>query len=434
MAAYGPRDTTLALAIARQAAVAFENARLYESAERRARDLEAVFQADRRIYQSLRVPDVLDALVDVAAEVLRADRTSVMVWDERHERLVVGAVRGFGPEVVAAMSHGPGDGITWVVATTGEPVAIEDAAADPRVAHRITGPEGIRSVVHVPLVVGGEVFGVFGVNFCEPRRFDGQEQRVLSALAQRAAVAIENARLHERGRGRPRVLEERERLARELHDSVTQSLYAVSLHAEAASRALADGEAEPVASNLADIRETVQEALGEMRLLLFELRPPLLQEHGLAGGAPDAAAAPSRRGPGSRPRSRARAPTRLRPETEQELYRVAQEALNNVLKHAHASRATVRLDAVDGRAALEVVDDGVGFEPALRGGDGFGLPGHARARRAAGRQRCGSRARPARGRACERRYADAAALDAEASADEHWLIREGPRERGRSRD
>ena len=66
---------------------------------------------------------------------------------------------------------------------------------------------------------------------------------------------------------------------------------------------------------------------------------------------------------------------RLRPETERELYRVAQEALNNVLKHAHAGRVTVRLDARDGRAALEVADDGVGFEPALSGGGGFGLPG-----------------------------------------------------------
>ena len=66
---------------------------------------------------------------------------------------------------------------------------------------------------------------------------------------------------------------------------------------------------------------------------------------------------------------------RLRPEAEQELYRVAQEALNNVLKHAHASRVAVRLDVAADRATLEVADDGVGFEPSLRGGDGFGLPG-----------------------------------------------------------
>jgi signal transduction histidine kinase len=170
------------------------------------------------------------------------------------------------------------------------------------------------------------------------------------------------------------VLEERERLARELHDSVTQSLYAVSLHAEAAGRALTDGESGPVASNLADIRETAQEALAEMRLLLFELRPPLLQELGLAAALQTRLRAVGARA-GLATAFEGEDADRLRPGTEQELYRVAQEALNNVVKHAHASRATVRLAVCADRALLDVVDDGVGFEPALRGGDGYGLPG-----------------------------------------------------------
>jgi signal transduction histidine kinase len=228
------------------------------------------------------------------------------------------------------------------------------------------------------------VFGVFAVNFCEPRRFDGQEQRVLSALAQRAAVAIENARLHERDRELG-VLEERQRLARELHDSVTQALYGASLHAEAAARALDDGDLGPVRENLRDIRETVQEALGEMRLLLFELRPAPLEDHGLAGALRMRLRAVEARS-GLAAEFEGDEALRLRPETERELYRVAQEALNNVLKHAHASRVTVRLDAVDGHAALEVADDGVGFEPALRGGGGFGLPG-MRVERLGGRLR-----------------------------------------------
>jgi signal transduction histidine kinase len=205
------------------------------------------------------------------------------------------------------------------------------------------------------------------------RRQDRLVAELALAMERQAAITVENERLHERAR-QAAVLEERERLARELHDSVTQSLYAVSLHAEAAGRALADGEAEPVASNLADIRETVQEALGEMRLLLFELRPPLLQEHGLAAALQTRLRAVEARA-GLATAFEGEDADRLRPETEQELYRVAQEALNNVIKHAHASRARVRLEVCADRAALEVVDDGVGFEPALRGGDGYGLPG-----------------------------------------------------------
>jgi len=170
------------------------------------------------------------------------------------------------------------------------------------------------------------------------------------------------------------VLEERQRLSRELHDSVTQSLYGISLYAEAAGRALTDGDSEPVATNLHEIRETTQEALGEMRLLLFELRPPLLQEQGLAAAlGARLRAVETRAGlvaefdcPGNE---------RLPPNTEQELYRLAQEALNNVLKHAHAGRITVRLAVTNGHATLQVADDGVGFDPSLQGTDGFGLRG-----------------------------------------------------------
>jgi signal transduction histidine kinase len=170
------------------------------------------------------------------------------------------------------------------------------------------------------------------------------------------------------------VLEERQRLSRELHDSVTQSLYGISLYAEAAGRALSDGDSEPVATNLHEIRETTQEALSEMRLLLFELRPPLLQEQGLAAAlGARLRAVETRAGlvaefdcPGNE---------RLPPDKEQELYRLAQEALNNVLKHAHAGRITVRLAVANGHATLHVADDGVGFDPSLQAADGFGLRG-----------------------------------------------------------
>ena len=95
----------------------------------------------------------------------------------------------------------PGQGIASEVARTGKAVAVSDTWADPRVARRITDPEGIRSMLQVPITVEDQVFGVFGVNYLEPRRFTGQEERLLSALAQRAALAIENARLFEQAQG-----------------------------------------------------------------------------------------------------------------------------------------------------------------------------------------------------------------------------------------
>jgi signal transduction histidine kinase len=192
-------------------------------------------------------------------------------------------------------------------------------------------------------------------------------------LVRQERLVAENARLHDVAR-KAAVLEERQRLARELHDSVTQALYGVSLHAEAASRALTAGDTAPVATNLKDIGETVQEALGEMRLLLFELRPPLLEEHGLFGALQSRLGAVESRA-GLTTQLDGEGAERLAPETEQELYRMAQEALNNVLKHAHAQHVAVRLDVSATRAVLHVSDDGVGFEPSLRNGGGFGLPG-----------------------------------------------------------
>jgi signal transduction histidine kinase len=170
------------------------------------------------------------------------------------------------------------------------------------------------------------------------------------------------------------VLEERQRLSRELHDSVTQSLYGIALYAEAGGRALAEGVLEPVAANLRDISETTQEALSEMRLLLFELRPPLLQEHGLAAALQARLRAVESRA-GLVTDFVGETEERLPLQTEQELYRVAQEALNNVLKHAHAAHVSVRLAPSNGHVRLEIADDGVGFEPALQGASGFGLHG-----------------------------------------------------------
>src|SRR4029077_17114741 len=116
--------------------------------------------------------------------------------DEHHTRLVPGATRGFRPERVAKMSHAPGEGITGLVALTGHPISVADPMHDPRVVHRITDPEAIESLLHVPIKVNGEVFGVFGVNYRKARKLTGDEQRVLLALAHRAAVAIENAQLY----------------------------------------------------------------------------------------------------------------------------------------------------------------------------------------------------------------------------------------------
>ncbi|HEV7663432.1 MAG TPA: GAF domain-containing sensor histidine kinase [Chloroflexota bacterium] len=247
---FSPEDIQLALTFADQTALAMENARLHAQTVRRSRDLEALYRADEALYRSLRLDQVLQALVNVATDVLEADMTSVLVWDEAHQHLIPGATRGFSAESVAQMSHMPAEGIITRVALTGEPISVEDVPNDPRVAHQITGPEGIRSLLHVPIKVNGEVFGVFGINYRQPRSLAGEEERILLALAHRAAVAIENARLYAESERQRHELEALYRADEALHrslrlDDVLHALAEVAhdvLHADKTSVHIWDTE------------------------------------------------------------------------------------------------------------------------------------------------------------------------------------------------
>ncbi len=376
--AFGEEDVQLALAFANQAALAIENARLFAQAEQRMRELEALYQAEEKLnraeeelYRRLRLDLVLQTLVDVAVELLQADKSSLMVWDAQQEKLVVRAAHGFSPETMARMSFALGEGIVGRVAASGEPMVVEDTRADPCVARRITEPEGIRSFMHVPIKIGEQVFGVFNVSYTRPRAFNADDRRLFLALAQRAALAIENARLYEQAQ-QAATLEERQRVARELHDSVAQAIYGITLYAEAATRLLAAGKVAKAAEHLRELRDTAQEALRDMRLLLFELRPPELEQVGLAAALQARLEAVEGRA-GLETELRVEGEGRLPFEIEEGLYRIAQEALNNALKHAQARKVTVYLRQDERGVTLEVADDGIGFDPKAVEGKGMGL-------------------------------------------------------------
>jgi signal transduction histidine kinase len=173
-----------------------------------------------------------------------------------------------------------------------------------------------------------------------------------------------------------RAAQERQRIARDLHDSVSQSLFSTGLHVRSAQRALARDAPDysgPVREELSEIDHLTRDALAEMRALILELRPELLADEGLVAALTEQASIVGAReglaievdGP------RERLP--LGPEAEEQLYRVGQEALANVVKHARARSATVRLAAEDGIVSLEVRDDGAGFDPTAVSAGRFGL-------------------------------------------------------------
>jgi signal transduction histidine kinase len=193
-------------------------------------------------------------------------------------------------------------------------------------------------------------------------------------VSERRRAALELAESHRREGERAAL--ERQRIARDLHDSVSQSLFSTTLHVRTAQRALEHEELDPtgpVGEELSEIGQLNRAALAEMRALIFELRPGALAEEGLVAALTKQVSALSAReglvievdGPGER--------LPLGPEVEEQLYRLSQEALANVVKHARAGSATVRIAAKDDTVLIEVSDDGRGFDPAAVGREHFGL-------------------------------------------------------------
>jgi signal transduction histidine kinase len=341
--------------------------------ERRRQELEALLSADDRMQRCLHQDQVLQALVDVAVDILQADKSCVFWWDEKKEKLVTRVSRGFTPQAIQQLQFPRGEGLVGRVTLQGETVFVEDTFNDPN--QHLESPknvqfsmeEHLRSFLFFPITIGDEIVGTFNVSFLKPHAAGENELRLFQALIQRAALYIENARLYEQSH-EVAVLEERSRLARELHDAVTQTLFSASLVAEALP---ATWEKDPHEGRglLQELRGLSRGALAEMRTLLLELRPAALMETRLEDLLRQLGEAANGK-TGIPITVKVDGKAELPPEVQIALYRITQEALNNVVKHARAHQVTVQLHYQDGdtspgsRVLLSVSDDGRGFDPA----------------------------------------------------------------------
>ena len=234
-----------------------------------------------------------------------------------------------------------------------------------------TVSEGVDHVLVVPLVARGRTFGAIGIGRGPGESFSDEERRLAETVADDVAAAVENERLHEQ-QTRQAAEDERQRLARDLHDAVTQTIYSAALIAEALpavwERDPADG-----LHNLTRLRRLVRAALAEMRTLLFELRPAALEAaplEALLARLGDALAGQIQVPVDVQTDGGVAVP----PDVKLVLYRVAQEAFSNVAKHARATRVGIDLHANDdGDLALIVYDDGNGFDPGSVAHDRMGL-------------------------------------------------------------
>lgn len=338
------------------AALARKNAELYDALQRRLAESESFNRVLVSLLQKTVLEQVLNIVCTEAQGLVGATGSAVLLltdqaWLEVKHRL---------GKPLAAVEPVPVDGsLAGQVVRQGAPVLLNDPASFERV-QVYQWPSDLTALLAVPLHVNGGVIGVLDV-VNKAGGFTEDDVPVMSVFANQAAMAIEHARLQEQAE-QLAVLAERQRLARELHDSVTQSLYSVTLYANAAALALAAGKQEVTAGYLRDLQETAQEGMRDMRLLIFQLHPPVLETEGLVAALQLRLAAVEGRA-GLQTEFRVEGERRLPLAIEGDLYWIAQEALNNVRKHAAARHVAVHLYFTAASLSLEVVDDGVGFDP-----------------------------------------------------------------------
>ncbi len=361
-----------------------ERERLYQQAryeQARWRRTALMLHAIQTASGSLELDQVLQRLAEALVEAVEAPHCGIYLVDSPRQILVPRSLVGDKNEVRRALFwkyplDPAAEPLLGEAIERHEPTVCYDALTDQRVSREAVRAWGLRSLLVVPIRAGERVLGVANLaTFDEPHSFTLAEVELARGVVGAVALAIENARLYEETRRlyqqaeQLAIVEERQRIARELHDSVTQGLYGVTLYSEAASLLLEAGDLATLGEHLREIQAISRESLREMRLLIFELRPPVLEKEGLVAALEARLSAVEGRG-GIETALRVVGEPRLSRVIEEELYRIAQESLNNVLKHSKARRVQVRLEFGAERVCLEVQDDGVGFEPGARPGRG----------------------------------------------------------------
>lgn len=353
---------------------------LEQKVEARTREI----QQRRQVAESLRgmftvlnselpLDEVLDHIVLEARRVLGSDTTAIYQLQPPDGTLIARTVQGTLDVDVANLDALPALGQAL---RAGEPVSVPDVTVLAAGSGLPSDPEcnaaGCGALLAVPLVVQGDVYGSLALYYSDPRSISEEEVHLAVAFADQAALAIENARLREQVK-EAAVMDERARLARELHDSVTQALFSMTLLAEAGQRLARTGDLDRVQAYLSRLGDTSQQSLKEMRLLVYELRPLALESAGLVGALQQRLDAVEARA-GVETRLLIEGTVQIPPVMEEDLYRIAEQALNNALKHAAGTAVTVRISCTEKRIAIEVMDNGRGFDPTAiedQGGQGL---------------------------------------------------------------
>jgi len=369
-------DEELLSLLASQAAVAIENARLYEAATGWSKQLESLNEVGNALATETELDRLLDLIARRLRELLDARLVTVLLPAGADE-LRFAAVAGEGGERILGQTISRSTSKTGRVLARQQSERVDAVLDDPDVDNETMRLIAARSGLWVPLIVRGRAIGVLAAHdkLGQDVRFTDTDLRLAETFAMRGALAVDLSERIARDSLR-RVVEaqelERGRLARELHDETGQALTSILLGLKALEEKLDD--AGPRAS-VAELRELVVATLQDVRRLAVELRPSALDDFGLVAALERLTASISEQTGIKIDFEPALTTERLPEEVETALYRIVQESLTNVVKHAKARNVSVLLTRKDGAVKAVIEDDGRGFEPAERIGEGFGLVG-----------------------------------------------------------
>jgi signal transduction histidine kinase len=369
-------DEELTQLLAAQAAVAIENARLYETSTRWLRQLESLNEISDALVSELELEPLLGLIARRLQELVEA-RLVLIALPDGGDALRVAAAEGEGTYGVVGMRLEFAGSKAGRVLERGRSERVDSVLEDPEIDQQAARRLGVHSALFVPLLVQSRPIGVVIVHDkagASPA-FTDDDLRLVEALAARAATAVDlSQRVSRETVGRVVAAQEleRTRLARELHDETGQALTSILLGLKPLEQKAADDDGRAA---VASLRELVVSTLQGVRRLAVELRPAALDDFGLVPAV-------ERLAETFREQTQIRVDLetnlgeeRLPSEVETAIYRIVQEALSNVVKHAGASRISILLTKKDGSVAAVIEDDGVGFDPTAARDEGLGLVG-----------------------------------------------------------
>jgi signal transduction histidine kinase len=360
----------------------------FKALEQRLKEQEAEAEREKQVAEGLRdilsflnanhtLADTLQYIVSQACRLLASEGGALCSLQEKEGVLRIQASQGLTSEYVASMFHTIGPGQEMDAVQPGQAVIDligkeEGNYPDPerQAVSRWLGSQ-YKVKFSVPLFVKNKNFGALTLYYRQERQFSAEDIALALAFADQAALAFETARLYSEAQGKA-ALEERQRLARELHDSVSQALFGIALGTNSALTLLEqDRDPRRVQQALEYVLSLAETGMAEMRALIFELRPESLETEGLLAGITKQAASLKSRHRIEVQLNMSEEEPDLSLEVKEALYRICQEALHNIIKHAHAKEVKLGLNWHKGEEVqLEIRDNGVGFDT------GGSFPGH----------------------------------------------------------